>query len=132
MSEHLDRLAKRVEHDPFFLAAALNAYARSSRSDDPALAARLGCPTEVLTRLRLCRMPTPVPPAFWQDIAQIASAFGIDPDELAVVVRQGQSLVSLRSSNESRTESPCFLLAARDDDRDPTRERPPPSGEEPR
>jgi hypothetical protein len=132
MSEHLDRLAKRVEHDPFFLAAALNAYAKSSSSDDPALAARLGCPTEMLTRLRLCRMPTPLPPGFWKDIQQIAAAFRIDPDELADVVRQGQSLVRLRSADETRAESPCFLLAAREDERDPTRQRPPPGDGEPR
>jgi hypothetical protein len=113
MTDHLERLARRAEQDPFFLAAALHAYARSSDADDRALAAQLGCPTGALTRLRLCRTPAPAAPAFWQDVERIAARFGIDPHTLAEVVRRGQSLVQLRSA-EACGGPPAFLLAARE------------------
>jgi hypothetical protein len=112
MSRHLERLARRVESDPFFLAGALAAYQASARLDDQALAATLGCSAEVLTRLRLCRMPAITGPGFWDDIRQIAEHFSLDADTLAEVVRHGQGVLRLRQG-ESRAEA-GFLMAARD------------------
>jgi hypothetical protein len=127
MSKHLERLAERVGNDPFFLAAAISAYQRSSQIDDQALAAKLGCPTELLARVRLCRMPASAAPEFWRDIKLIAERFSVDPDELAEVVRHGESVVRLRAAHDTKDESAGFLMAARDDELD---DRPPPASGE--
>ena len=114
MSDALRHLAARVETDPFFFAHPLAEYARSERLDDSALAARLGCRLEDLTPLRLCRAPRPDPDGFRDDLTRVASRFGIDPGVLAVAVRHGQGLATLRATARADT-TPGTLLAARDD-----------------
>jgi hypothetical protein len=130
MNPHLDRLARRVAGDPFFLAFALAGYARSEQLDDPALAAKLDCAVATLTHLRLCRIPRPQAPFFWQDVERIATHFAVSPDVLAEVVRHGQSLMHLQSPGSNRQdESAGFLMAARDNADDATPD--PPEGESP-
>jgi hypothetical protein len=126
MSNNLERLAERVGSDPFFLAAAISAYQRGSQVDDQSLATKLGCPLGVLARLRLCRMPASVAPGFWRDIQMIADHFSINPDELADVVRLGQSIVQLQAAHDSKGEPAGFLMAARDEE---PGDRPPAAGE---
>ncbi len=118
MSAALDHLAARVATDPEFLASALAEYARSESLDDAGLAAALGCPVADLTRLRLCGSPRPDAEHFRADVATIAGRFGFDHRTLTAIVQRGQSLARLRSGQPSEV-SPGFLLAARDDDREP-------------
>lgn len=120
MSERVAALARRVGHDPHFLASALAAYARSERLDERGLAAALGCAAETLAPLRLCRRPRPEPPAFRDDVARIAARFGVDPAALAQVVRRADALDALRRG----VADTGLLAAARDRDDDP------PEGEE--
>lgn len=124
MNPYLAHLAGRVADAPDFLACALAEFARGERLDDAALAARLGCPVETLTHLRLCRMPRKEAPLFWQDVERIATRFSVNAEALAEVVRQGQGLMNLRGVGHGREREPGFLLAARDD----ARERKPPEG----
>jgi hypothetical protein len=126
VNPYLAHLARRVGDAPEFLACALTEYARSEQVDDTALAALLGCPTETLTHLRLCRMPRPQAPLFWQDVELIAARFAVDAGVLAEVTRRGQSLFHLRSPGDCHKAESSFLLAARDDDR----QAEPPEGEE--
>ncbi len=126
MSTALDHLAARVATDPEFLASVLAEYARSETLDDAGLATALGCPTADLTRLRLCGSPRPGAEHFRADVAAIANRFGIDPNVLVAIVRRGQSLSRLRAGQSSEV-SPGFLLAARDDEREP----PPATGDAP-
>ena len=63
MNPALVALAKRVEDDPFFLAALLKVYADSEGLDDARLAAVLACRIDDLTALRLCRAPARTPRA---------------------------------------------------------------------
>jgi hypothetical protein len=120
MSEHLERLARRVASDPFFLASALTRYAEREELDDAALAAMLGCTMPILTRLRLCRVPRPEAPFFWQDVERIAGRFALDPLTLAEIVRRGQALLTLQQAAGKRLdEAKGFFLAARDGVADP-------------
>ncbi len=112
MSEHVERLARRVQGDDFFLAAPLALYATNQQLDDTALAARLGCDAAALTHLRLCRNPDPQPPHFWKDVERIAEHFRINADRLAEIVRFGQGLMKLRSPGQATG----FLMAAREDE----------------
>ncbi|MBA4192344.1 MAG: hypothetical protein C0467_30605 [Planctomycetaceae bacterium] len=117
MNEALDHFAARVATDPSFLSHALAEYARSASLDDPGLAAALGCPVTELAKLRLCGMPRSEPEHFRGDVATIAKRFGIDAVTLAGIVRRGQSLARLREARVAG--EPGFLLAARDDAREP-------------
>ena len=89
---HLEDLARRVESDPFFLACVLNDYARSEKLDDAALAAALGCDSETLTMVRLCRAPEP--DRFREDIDQVVARFGVNRGVLEEAVRRGQAKCS--------------------------------------
>jgi hypothetical protein len=111
MSERLDALARRVQADPAFLAAALADYARSERLNERALAATLGCSPETLTPLRLCRRPRADPGAFRADVERIAARFGIRPAVLAQVLRRADVLAGMR---EPELSDRGLLLAARD------------------
>jgi hypothetical protein len=116
MSEHLDRLARRVMRDPLFLAAPLARYAESQGLGDEALAGTLGCDVGTLVQLRLCRNPDPHPPNFWSDVERIARRFHLDSDILAEVVRFGQGLLAAQCSNGGNVdETAGYLMAARDD-----------------
>jgi hypothetical protein len=123
MSVALDHLATRVGTDPLFLANALAEYARSEELDDNGLAEALGCARTELTCIRLCG--TPRPEHFRADVEAIAAHFGIAPNVLTAIVRRGQSLARLRAVQPTEVK-PGFLLAARDEDREP----PPATSEE--
>src|SRR5438105_13995373 len=117
MGTHFERLAQRVQSDPFFLAAPLSCYAKSEHLDDDALAVRLECDRDALTHLRLCRNPEPMPPHFWQDIERIAARFQIDPHRLAEIVRFGQGLLQVRSAGQTVADQTTgFLVAAREEE----------------
>ena len=112
MSERLDALARRVQTDPAFLAAALADYARSERLDERGLAAALGCPPEQLSALRLCQRPRAEPAGqFRRDVEQIAARFGVRADVLAEAVRRSDALAALRRATDSARGT---LMAARD------------------
>jgi hypothetical protein len=119
MSDPLKDLARRVEGDPFFLAAALAHYARSEGLDDDGLTAALGCTGQTLTALRLCRRPGAGPHPFGQDIDRISSHFGVDATVLTEAVRRWEVLRRLRKDNDNGRGT---LLAAR--------EEPPPDPED--
>ena len=111
MSPRIEALARRVESDPFFLAFSLASYARSERLSDAALAVRLGCDRDQLSRIRLCRRPRPEPALFQEDIARVAAAFNISGDVLAQAVRRADALSALRPAP---SHNAGLLMAARD------------------
>jgi hypothetical protein len=126
MNPYLTHLAQRLADAPDFLASAMAEYARSERLDEAGLAALLGCSAETLTHLRLCRMPRPQAPLFWQDVEQIAQRFAVSAEVVAEVARRGQSLFHLRAAAGDKKDEPNFLMAARDD----SQEIKPPEGAE--
>jgi hypothetical protein len=114
MADSVDRLSRRVENEPFFLASMLALFAQSEALDDEALCRFLRCPQESYAMLRLCRTPDEDPSAFQRDIQRIAERFGTDENALAEAVRRGQALSRLRQVAASGT-----LLAARDAEEEP-------------
>jgi hypothetical protein len=113
MAEPLEKLATRLEGDPFFLACSLAHFARSEKLDDRQLAERLGCAVATLVPIRLCRAPAGDAAQHQKDIACIALRFGVDANVLTEAVRRGQMLFSMRQASPSKT-----LMAARDADED--------------
>jgi hypothetical protein len=114
MADPLESLLSRAEADPFFLACILTSYARGRNLGEEDLARALGCPTNLLVDLRLCRSPRAEPAFFREDLGRIATRFGLDPCRLAEVVRRGQSLLVLR---QRPPLAACPLLAAREQER---------------
>jgi transcriptional regulator with XRE-family HTH domain len=116
MSERIASLARRVEDDPYFLAAALATYARAEALSDAQLAQRLGCTTAQLSAVRLCRKPRGSAREFQQDVERIAAAFQIDGTIIAEAVRLADSLQALGQVQVDAG----FLMAARDRDTNET------------
>jgi hypothetical protein len=114
MAEPLEKLATRLESDPFFLACPLGLFARSEKLDDRQLAERLGCAVETLVQVRLCRAPAGEAAQFQKDIACIAATFAVDASVLTEAVRRGQTLFSMRKASPTNT-----LMAARDAEDEP-------------
>ena len=114
MTDPLANLARRVEADPFFLAAALAEYARTEGLDDAGLVAALGLPPDQLPHLKLCRPPRP--DHFWPDVEHLAGRFGIPPESLAEVVRRGEAVARARSASPPTGADAGAFLAARDAD----------------
>lgn len=117
MMKPLERFARRIQEDPFFLSPLLNLYAQSENLTCDALAERLGCTPEDLILLRLCRAPVQEPASeFQRDVNVIADRFHLNPEMLSEVVRRGQVLVQIRMQMPTGTTG--TLLAARDADPD--------------
>lgn len=104
-----ERMARRAEQDPFFMASALAAFCRLQGLDDHALAAFLRCPAEMLPHLALCRRPDPASPRFQSDVTQIATYARADPDRLVRLLRRVNALAALGATGRQD-----LLAAARD------------------
>jgi hypothetical protein len=113
----LRRAAARAAGREFYLASALLPWAEAEGLDDAALAERLGCRAADLARLLLCRRPRREAPAFGQDVAAIAIAFGLSADALAEAVRQADGLRALRVAEQP--DEYGWLAAARDCEPEP-------------
>jgi hypothetical protein len=113
MSDQLERLAKRLENDAYFLACPLKRYAEFENLGVDELARGLACSLETLTLIRLCRAPRSVPAEFRQDIAQVATRFHVDADILASMVRSGQAIYHM---GQAASQTGGTLMAARDAD----------------
>jgi hypothetical protein len=107
----LGALDKRVEGDPFFLAALLKVYANGEALDDAGLAAAPGCGPEALAGLRLCRAPRAGAKEFRADVARVAGHLGLDEARLLSVLRRAEALRALAAA-QAGTRG--VLLAARD------------------
>jgi hypothetical protein len=119
MADPLETMALWAEGEPFFLASALAAYARSEGLDGPGVAAALGCPVGDLAMLRLCRAPRTEPTEFWEDVTCIATRFGIDPQRLAEAVKRGQVVRRVLGPGPGAARP---LMAARDREDEPPAE----------
>ena len=85
MSSALERFAARCSSDLWFLGHLLREYARCNHLDDAALANRLGCSLNALTRVRLCRTLRTDPAGCAEGIRDIAAGVGCDARALARV-----------------------------------------------
>jgi hypothetical protein len=112
----LRRAAERAADQPFFLAGLLRAYAAAHKLDDAALAAWLGCATNDLPRLALCRQPGVAPADFRTDIEHLAQRFGLHAEQLAHLIREVEALQALQRHPARTQHSRHVLRAARDRD----------------
>ena|SRR6185503_17090931 len=89
-------MVNRARQNAFFLGRTLSEYGQANGLDDAALAAKLGCTRQGLSRLALCRCPDDRDPSFAKDIHAIASFAQCSANALIDVVRQVRALHALR------------------------------------
>jgi hypothetical protein len=108
----LDHAVAIVRKDPFFLGHALAEFESLRRFDDKELVAWLGCASDSLSSLSLCRMPTSTEKSFLKDVRAIAEFASCNPDRLAQLLREVGAVSAIREG--SRHNRDAFLMAARD------------------
>jgi hypothetical protein len=107
------RLVARLETSPEFLAFVLRRYRDAQGFDDARLAAKIGARVDDLPRIAICRRPrhdSDDPAHFRQDVESIAEEFGLDPRQLAEVVRFVDVLDAFSSAPAGKVST--GLLAA--------------------
>ncbi|MGG6267087.1 hypothetical protein ACQ4M3_13050 [Leptolyngbya sp. AN03gr2] len=87
MSDLIARAADRASDRPFFLASALKQYQHEKEVSRENLAIQLGCTTETLDKLALCRKPETS-----TELEQIAQYTGIELEKLAEISRTPRNL----------------------------------------
>ena len=115
--ELLCRAADRAATVPDFMAYVLAQWGEAEGFTWRQTAERLGCVDHTVPRLALCRRPDPSPARFARDVERIASYVDIDPDALALLVRQTDALQRLRQirpTAEPDAAATDLLMAALD------------------
>lgn len=114
--ELLRHAAERAVHNSFFLAADLEQFRLHRRMTESDLARFLGCPSDALPKVALCRRPGPQTPRFQDDVRRIASGLGLDLEQLARLLREVDALRALSrvNSGERSVGGEGLLMAARD------------------
>ena len=94
-TQHLARLAKKMQGNPEYLSSVLSAYQQQERLTDGELAHRLSLDESQLPRLALCKRPKA--DKFSEQVRQIAAYTGADVAALAQVIRSVEVLQQMRS-----------------------------------
>jgi hypothetical protein len=116
--------AKRSEEKPFLLGYDLHAYRAFHKTSDKELASFLNCSLDALVRLALCRRPNTMRPSFHNDVKKIALHCGADPQRLATLLREVDSLRTFKLVASSNVAYPqAGLLAAARDRQPKSRQR---------
>jgi hypothetical protein len=110
----LQYAAKRAINSRFFLAESLKEFRINRGMTEDELAAFLGCRSELLPKLALCRRPDPESSRFRVDIERIATAFNIQPIHLVQVIREVDSMKALTEAKPIQAAPEGLLAVARD------------------
>lgn len=115
----VEHAAARAADRRFYLASALAAFRELRGMDDAALAGYLGCSTDTLAKVQLCRRPNVDSAEFRHEVRLIADRFAFEPVNLLRLLREVASVEAMRGRQTG--QSTGFLMAARDKPRRPRR-----------
>jgi hypothetical protein len=107
------KFVERVRKDPFFLAHPLESYKELHGIEDLDLEAFLGCDSNALTRLALCRRPDDRESRFQERVQKIAEYAPCRADKLMSLLREVAAFSSLKEDAAVQTGM-GLLMAARD------------------
>lgn len=126
LSAPLSALARRLRHDPRYMAYVLAAYQTQENLTDDEMELELGTLPLLAVRLSLCKRPNAISSDFAEQVREIADFTLVDEAKLAHVLRQVDSVekLSRRPASLSALESKIepehplagLLAAARDRD----------------
>ena len=116
IADMLRHAALRASKNPFFIAGDIEGFRTRRGMQESDLASYLGCDSEILPKLGLCRRPDPDSTTFQSDVHRIADAFGISPNILVQLMREADSLNVLGMDVPIARPNPLegLLMAARD------------------
>lgn len=114
----LTRAFQKAQSNTFFLAKVLAEFQIQNNLDDAAIAESLGCKTDDLPRLGLCRCPDANQPTFVTDIDHLANRYHLNANYLANLIRQVSALHAMKEQLRKSSGRQKLLLAARDRDED--------------
>jgi hypothetical protein len=110
--------AKRAMSDPSFLGFDLREYCQIAGVTEDDLSNALNCSTDGFNSLTLCLRPVPGSPTFRTDVERIATHCGAKPQRLMEVLREVDSIRSMRIGPVPRAPfsdgQAALLMAARD------------------
>lgn len=112
-SDLMKYLALRAKDDIYFLGNVIAEFKAINGLSNLDISDYLQCPQDSLMRLYLCRLPDDQKERFVEDIKRIAGYANCNADKLVTLIRQMNSLRSLRGQSTKREES-SLLMAARD------------------
>ncbi|MEW8143901.1 MAG: hypothetical protein AB2777_20500 [Candidatus Thiodiazotropha endolucinida] len=108
-------LARKAENQDGFLGTVLNAVAAANKCTTAEVAIRIGCSSENIPRLALCKIPRGEEAVhFSADILQISEFVGCDAGQLANLVREFQAITAMRRYAPEDSHHDTMLMAARD------------------
>lgn len=109
----MNHLALRASDDIYFLGNVIAEFKAANGLSVLDIADYLQCPQDNLQRLSLCRLPDDKEDRFVEDIKRIAGYANCNADKLVSLIRQVNSLRSLRGQS-TKKEVSSLLMAARD------------------
>ena len=112
--------ANRTSNEPCLLGYDLHEYRAIHDASDDKLASLLHCSRDALVCLALCRRPDAAAPSFRADVEKIALHCGADAQRLAAMIREVDSLRTIRQSSVPagvKHPQPGLLAAARNRER---------------
>lgn len=126
LSAPMSALARRLRHDPRYMAYVLASYQTQEKLTDEELGLELGLLPLLAVRLSLCKRPDSMSPDFADQVREIADFTLVDEEKLAHVLRQVDAVAKLTGrptalfvpEQESRHPLAGLLAAARDRDGD--------------
>src|SRR5512145_2984867 len=98
-TQHLARLAKKMQGNPEYLSSVLVAYQQQEHLTDSEIAQQLSLDESQLPRLDLCLRPQA--DKFSEQVRQIATYTGADVMALAQVIRSVEALQQMRSMSSA-------------------------------
>lgn len=110
----MEVLARKAANRDGFLGAVLKAVAAANQSTVAEVVSRIGCSSENMPRLALCRIPREAAEHFAADVRQISEFVGCDAGQLANVVREYQAVAAMRRYDPNDSHHDTMLMAARD------------------
>jgi len=114
----LQHAARKAAQYHFFLSEYLTEFSIINQMAEDELAQFLNCSPAILPKLALCRRPDSDSPKFRLEVERIATAFEIQPDRLARLIREVDILKAIADIRTKRQELPDGLLAVARDDED--------------
>lgn len=108
-TQHLARLAKKMQGNPEYLCSVLSAYQQQERLTEGELARRLSLDESQLPRLALCKRPQV--DKFSDQVRQIASYAGADVMALAQIIRSVEALQQMQSMPPAELPATETLVA---------------------
>lgn len=112
--EWLELAARRGSECRWTLGAILGEYCRIEGVTREQLASELGCSTDLLAWLSLCRRPAPE--RFANDMLKIAERLQVEGPKLVQIVRRVDAVAAIRGASNPAEDAESFVVAARDRD----------------